>query len=75
MATQSKVESNDFLDVIRDLLLGSRKKQMVSGAILVIIAFLIHIRNLNNGSDNIKLKPRIKDKKKVILWDYAGRQG
>lgn len=72
MATQSKVESNDFLDVIRDLLLGSRKKQMVSGAILVIIAFLIHIRNLNNGSDNIKLKPRIKDKKKVICSDIIG---
>ena len=65
MAIQSKVESSDWLDVMRDLLLGTRKKQMISGAILVIIAFLIHIKNLNSGAENLKLKPRTKDKKKV----------
>lgn len=63
MAAQSKIESVDIKSILFDLLLGTRKKQLVSGAILVIIAFLIHIRNLKSSTDNIKLKP--KDGRKV----------
>lgn len=67
MATQSKVESVDWKSLLSDLFIGTRKKQFISGAILIIIAFLIHIRNQNNGTDSLKLKPKEKDKKKVNL--------
>lgn len=65
MATQSKVESVNWKNLFTDLFIGTRKKQFISGAILIIIAFLIHIRNQNNGPDTMKLKPKDKDKKKV----------
>ena len=72
MAAQSKVAESSWNTVLADLLIGSRKKKFISGAILVIIAFLIHIRNLQSSTDNIKIKPRTTDKKKVLLYTKLG---
>lgn len=59
MATQSKPAlSMDLKAMIMDLLLGTRKKKLISGAILLIIAFLLHLRNMNGSADNMKLKIR-----------------
>lgn len=51
--------------VFMDLLLGTRKKKLISGAILLIIAFLLHVRNMNANAETMKLKLRDKDRKKV----------
>ncbi len=45
MAEQSKIAANNFLNVVLDLLAGSKKKKLVSTTVLLIIAFLIHIKN------------------------------
>ena len=66
MAIQSKVEATNWQEFIINLFVGTRKKQFISGAVLVIIAFLIHIRNLQGSTDNIKLRPRDKDSKKKV---------
>lgn len=75
MATQSKVESVDWKKLLTDLFIGTRKKQFISGAILIIIAFLIHIRNQNNGTESLKLKPGQKDKKRVLVLISIGWKG
>ena len=53
-----------------DILFGSSSKKFVTGAILVIIAFLIHVRNLKSSTDGLKLKPRKKSSGKVIYNSY-----
>ena len=50
-----------------DLLMGSRKKQLISSTIILIIFFLIHVRNKKDSTDDIKIKLLDKDKKKVIF--------
>lgn len=66
MATQSKIGAETVKDIILDVLIGTKKKKLMSGAILLIIAFLIHVQTMNNGS-NFKLRPRNKDGKKVLI--------
>ena len=59
MAIQSKeAAALDFKSMLLDLLIGTRKKKMISGAILLIIAFLLHVRNMNGSTDNMKIKLR-----------------
>ena len=65
MASQSKPMAATVKDILIDMFIGSKKKKMVSGAILLIIAFLIHIQSMKSGADLLKLKPRDKDSKKV----------
>ena len=52
-----------------DMLFGTRNKKFVTGAILIIIAFLIHVRNLKSSTDSLKLKPRKKNTSKVLNID------
>jgi len=65
MASQSKPLASGLKDILIDMLIGSKKKKMVSGAILLIIAFLIHVQSMKSGADMLRLKPRDKDRKKV----------
>lgn len=65
MASQSKPIGATLKDILIDMLIGSKKKKMMSGAILLIIAFLIHVQSMKNGADTLRLKPRDKDSKKV----------
>ena len=48
------------------MFIGTRKRKFVSAAILLIIGFLIHIKNMKTGADSLKIKIRDKDAKKVI---------
>jgi hypothetical protein len=47
------------------MLIGSKRRKFISGAILLIIAFLIHVQSIKSNTDQLKLKPRDKDSKKV----------
>lgn len=49
------------------MLIGTKKKKFISAAILLIIGFLIHVKNIKSGTDQIKLKIKDKDGKKVII--------
>lgn len=40
------------------MLLGSTRRKLISGAILLIIGFLIHVQNIKSNTDSLKLKPR-----------------
>ena len=76
MASQSKVlqQSPSTKDFILDLLVGTGKKQLISSAILLIIAFLIHIKSSTLPQE---LKMNLKDKgkdKKVLRKFMIGRQ-
>lgn len=47
------------------MFIGTKKRKLVSAAILLIIGFLIHIKNMKTGADQLKVKLRDKDMKKV----------
>lgn len=70
MAEQSKVAVVTLKDAIINLLAGSRKKQVVSATILLIIGFLLHIRNKKSYTETLKLKI---DKKNVNYLNYTGK--
>ena len=66
MASQSKVAQGvDIKAIILDVLFGTRNKKMITGAILIIIGFLLHVRNSNGNASNLKIKMSEKDKKRV----------
>lgn len=46
------------------MFIGTKKRKLVSAAILLIIGFLIHIKNMKTGADQLKVKLRDKDMKK-----------
>jgi hypothetical protein len=55
MGVQSKVASAQIKDILVDLFVGSRKKQLISSTIILIILFLLHVRN-KNSKDELKIK-------------------
>lgn len=63
MATQSKIGAETVKDILIDMFIGTRKKKLMSGAILLIIAFLIHVQSMG-GNNQFKMRPRDKDGKK-----------
>jgi hypothetical protein len=65
MTTQSKVASMNLKELILDMLIGTKKKKLITAAIFLIIGFLIHVKNMKSGADQIKVKLRDKDIKKV----------
>lgn len=52
-------------ELILDMLIGTKKKKLITAAIFLIIGFLIHVKNMKSGADQIKVKLRDKDIKKV----------
>ena len=64
MAEQSKIAASSFKNFLQEFILGSRKKQLISATILLIIGFLLHIRNKKSYTETLKLKL---DKSKVII--------
>lgn len=59
MATQSKVVPiTNMKDFLLDMLIGTKKKKFITAAILLIIGFLIHIKNMKSGTDQLKIKLR-----------------
>jgi hypothetical protein len=69
MAEQSKV-AQSAMEALIDLLVGSKKKKFITATVLLIIAFLLQIRDKKAELANIKLKPE----KKVSLHFYLGRK-
>ena len=77
MADQSKVlqQSSGAKDLVLELLVGTRKKKLISSAILLIIAFLIHIKSSTPSQElKMNLKEKGKDKKVTLIF-IVGRQG
>ena len=71
MPVHSKVADPPAAQIIQDLLIGNNKRKMVSTTILLIIAFLIHIRNKKPEVDTLRLSRLDKEKpakKKVFLF-------
>jgi hypothetical protein len=54
MPVQSKVAEQSVFTAFQQLLLGSNRRKMVSATILLIVAFLIHIRNKKPEGDPLK---------------------
>ncbi len=52
-----------FVEIILNALAGSPKKKLFSGILLVIIAFLIYMKNKKSATDNLKLNEKKGDKK------------
>lgn len=50
--------------IIQDLLIGNNKRKLVSATILLIIGFLIHIKNKKPEVDSLKLSRLEKEKTK-----------
>lgn len=44
-------------ETLIDLLIGSKKKKMISATVLLIIAFLLQVRGKKSETETIKLKP------------------
>ena len=66
MAEHSKVAADKaigFVEIILNALAGSPKKKLFSGILLVIIAFLIYMKNKKSATDNLKLNEKKGDKK------------
>ena len=64
MAEQSKIAASSFKKFLQKFILGNRKKQLISATILLIIGFLLHIRNKKSYTETLKLKL---NKSKVII--------
>ena len=54
MPVHSKVADPSAAVIIQDLLVGNNKRRMVSATILLIIGFLIHIRNKRPEVDTLR---------------------
>jgi hypothetical protein len=65
MSSQSKIAAVDLRKVLEDILIGTTKRKFVSSTILLIIAFLIYVKNIKSGTDQLKIKLKDKDMKKV----------
>lgn len=75
MAGQSKVaipQSATFKDVLFDLLVGSNRKKVLSATVLVIIAFLIYMKNKKSATENIKIKEE--GSKKKVKYSLIDRK-
>ena len=71
MPVHSKVADPTAAQIIQDLLVGNNKRKMVSATILLIIGFLIHIRNKKPEVDTLRLSRLDKEKpakKKVLIY-------
>lgn len=53
---------HSFKAFLVDILMGTRNRKLVSAAILLIIGFLLHIKNKKSYTENLKFK---NDKTKV----------
>jgi hypothetical protein len=52
------------------MFIGTTKRKVVSSTILLIIAFLIYVKNIKSGTDQLKIKLKDKDIKKVQSLYY-----
>lgn len=68
MAEQSKMATGvDIKAILIDILVGTTNKKLITGSILLIIAFLLHVRNSNGSGSNLKVKIKDGNKKKVSI--------
>ena len=67
MADHSKIAASTpegLLKIILNALVGSTSKKVVSGVVLAIIAYLIHMKNKHSATENLRIKED-KNKKSV----------
>lgn len=68
MAVQSKEAAASIKETLINMLIGTGKKQFISSTIILIILFLVHVKNKNSSIDDLKIKYSDKDKKKVWIF-------
>lgn len=74
MAGQSKMIFDSITTLLGQALFGSKRKKVMSFSILVIVGFLIHIRNQRSNYENLRLsKLSIKDKEVMIVSFRKGK--
>lgn len=62
MANQSKMIFDYIMVMMKDALLGTRRKKIMTFSIIAIIAFLIHMKNKKSNVHDVKLsKLSLKD--------------
>jgi hypothetical protein len=54
--SQSSVFSQQLKTVLWNIFFGSKKNKAVTFSIIVIIGFLIHIKNKKSATENIRIK-------------------
>lgn len=65
--------------MLKDLLVGNNKRRLVSATVLLIIAFLIHVKNKKTDNDVIRGEREKKEvgeskKKRVGFYNNVGRK-
>lgn len=73
MPVHSKIVDESAAKIIQDILIGNTKRRMISTTILLIIGFLIHVRNKRPEVDSLRNSRLDKDpnnKKKVAMLSY-----
>ena len=70
MPVQSKMADPSAQQIIQDLLIGNNKRKLVSATILLIIGFLIHIKNKKPEVDSLKLSRLEKEKSKPKVHPF-----
>lgn len=74
MAGQSKMIFDSITTLLGQALFGSKRKKVMSFSILVIVGFLIHIRNQRSNYENLRLsKLSIKDKEVMHISFRKGK--
>ena len=66
MPVQSKVATQSSIDVVGQLLMGTNRRKVVSATILLIVAFLIHIRNKKPDVDTLKTSRVDRERSKKV---------
>jgi hypothetical protein len=72
MGIQSKLGGGTIKEFLRDILVGSKKKRIVSGTILLIIAYLLLFQS--RGGDQVRLKLRKRARKEVTAAAIIRRE-
>lgn len=67
MPVQSKVANKTSIETMTELLVGNNRRKVVSATILLIIAFLIHIRNKKSDVDSLRLSRAQNDRSKKVI--------
>lgn len=70
MASQSKMIFDSFSALLLKALFGSTRKRAVTASILVIIGFLLYIRNKKSSIENLKLS-KLSIKESDVIRDLC----
>jgi hypothetical protein len=71
---QSTMFSEHLKIVLTKLLFGSKKKKAITVSVVLMIFYLIHLKNKKSSTESLKLS-KLTAAKEVLYHKYAGRKG